>query len=208
MIELELTLDKMRERRTGRESIIVLSDDPRLQDIGTRITDDLETGPPILTDRGGLRSAIELLTSEGRDPLVLLWSVDMEEFGNDLGLEVKGKISYYDRKSVFGRPTLSLLSTHGPFWDSIPDKPSAVYEERYRNISEEYIEGLSLGGLHISGSSMRGDLTTSLRNGMVDLGIGVLSGEELLSLSGSWPLDRIHTCEPLLAGFPSSKKKE
>lgn len=193
----------MKSKMTGHETLIVLSDDPRLQDIGSFIADEIGSDPPVLTDRGGLRTAIDLIRSEGRDPLILLYSTDMEEFGYDLGLEVIERSQDLDSENVFLKPTLSFMSRYGPFWDSIPERPRAVYEERYSNLANGYLDGLRRGGLYISAMSVTGDISSYFRNGSADIGIGMLRNEDLLINSGSWPLDRISMGDPVIARIPS-----
>ncbi len=203
MIRLDSMLRKIGKKITGNETLVVLSDDQVLQEAASRITDELETGPPVLSNREGLSSAFRLLIRENRTPLVLLWSTDLEESGLDL--EVIARTRFIDPGYVFGMPTLGLVSRYGPFWDRIPDGARAVYEERFRITAEEYIGGLRSGGLSINSSSVKGDIYSSLGRGEADIGIGMIGKGDLLSESGSWPLDRISSAEPVLARIRDMK---
>jgi hypothetical protein len=201
MIEIDSMLKEIKKKRTGNENIVTLSNDRGLQNLASMLTDELDTDPPILTDRGGLRSAIEVIRSQGREPLVLLWSTEFEEFGIDEGLQIFARGEFSDPESIFGRPTLGLVSKHGPFWDRIPQGARAVYDEKYSKTATDYIKGLRSGGLSISSSLAMGEIYSSLGNGEADIGIGMIGREELLTKSGSWPVDRISESVPVLAEY-------
>ncbi len=201
MTELKLTLENIKRELKGKETLVLLSDDTRLMEIGTQVADELGLQPPILTDRGDLGIVLERLRSEGVSPLTMIWTADMEEFGSGIGLEILAEIPYQDPNAIFNGPTLSFLSRAGPFWSNIPDRPKAVYDQRYQRISEGYFEGLRRGGLEISSTPVRGDLGEYFRNGMADIGIGIINYEDLLIETGTWPLDRVIPSGPVIAGL-------
>jgi hypothetical protein len=201
MIEPELTLNELRRSLNGEEVLAVPRDDPELVIIATKVSDDLGTGPPVLIDAGRLIEVLGAFVEEGRRPLVILWTADLEELGKPANLICLANVSMDAPGYVFGSPTLCFMSRKGPFWNSIPKRARAVYQERYRMISEGYIEGLRRGGLDISSVPVRGELGEYFRNGMADIGIGMLRSEEQLIESGSWPLDRIISSYPIIVGL-------
>ena len=156
-------------------------------------------GPPVSIKREDLPSTVEELRADNIDPIVLIWSTELNSDEFKLDLQPLAAFDHYDHNKIFGCPTLSFLSRTGPFWESIPKRTRAVYDERYSTIAEEYFEGLRRSGYDITTLPVRGDIGKYFRIGMADIGIGIVTDETLIAESRTWPLDRILKGEPVLA---------
>ncbi|HHD16694.1 MAG TPA: hypothetical protein ENK47_08300 [Euryarchaeota archaeon] len=200
MDRIELSLDDIRGRMEGGELLLVPAGERDLHETATTVADRLDVDPPVLVERDVLPRAMKEFMVEGKRVLAVMWSMDLEEIGDEIELVAIKRIPFRDPDLVFGAPTLSFISRMGPFWENIPEGARAVYDHRYRKLSEGYIEGLRRGGMDISAHAVKGELYSYLQRGSAELGIGVVRDENMPRDPGAWPLDRIMGGEIIISG--------
>lgn len=199
MIEIELSKNIMGMNKKCHKRIVIPQDESGLIEIGGYISDEIGEGPPVSVRREDLPSTVEELRAEDTEPLLLIWSTDLEREDLELEIEPLVRFEHFEENMIFKGPTICFLSRTGPFWDSIPKMVRAVYDERYSTIAEEYLEGLKRSGYQISSTPVRGDVAKYFQIGMADIGIGLVTDDTLIAESRTWPLDRIISGQPVLA---------
>ncbi len=208
LIETELTLCEDDDRICSCDYLVVADDDHRLFELGKNLIREScsdKKAHQVMVRRQMLLSTINELNGRGFSTCGLIWSADLEEErlrGSAENIQEGGRVIWYDRDSIYGRPAIALLAPLGNGWNSIPGNPRIAVEERYGYISGRYVEDLRRTGydpIPVPWSTLpfRGDLEEK-----ADLLIARVDSPEIVDRTGMWPIDRIWESEPMIITSP------
>jgi ATP phosphoribosyltransferase len=167
--------------------------------------------PEIIEARGeDIPLLVEKLATSDKEIIGMTGQDLLKEYqlkAYDSNVTIIKKITWKDKKAMFGRPVLCLLGPGSKKFDDLSKKLTVCVNKKYRNIAKKYLNlfeenGYSFEKIYISGS------TENVYQGISDLVIDIVYTGSSMKNAGLDVYDKIMESDFVIIGVENDKAKK